>query len=464
MMPVVFGKETNMRRFATGIVTLLLVCMMVGCGKKETRDSYVEGTDFQYQYQDRFFSTNMKAKGKDSTYFVIGSYIYQFDEQTEILTPLCNKSNCLHDKETDENRTANCNAYISENTDETGIAYMEGNIYSVMQEWQDNDICDVLYKVSADGATREKVYQWEGQVVDKWCVHRGAFYYVEHTFDEENQEGYKVKKMELSGMGKGKAKTIYEPDKDITVYAFDALKAYGNHLYINVDGAKKNHVETLDEENWQEYSYNKTFQYHLQDETLSEIRVPDQSDTEQISSIAFWQDKLLFGAMDTTKLHQYDVTREVYIADLDGTNAAVLLEDRPVYRWYSSDGTYLYESDCSEALDRIYHDPDYQYNINHGVEVEYDATVNIAVYDKNMKLVDRMQSPIKDFPTELPYGIGDRMYVLENNEMGDGVNIIYWDKTKLGTYQGKEYSFTKLIEQKYSFHDLQQLEEDSGEE
>lgn len=452
-----------MRKLAISITMLLVLCMMSGCSKKETRDTYIEGTDFQYQYFNSSTYIGTEAKGEDCTYFVVGSYVYQLDNETQTMTPLCNKSNCLHDKEADENRVSDCNAYLEE-TDDVGIAYMDGYVYSVTEEWKDNDICNVLYKISADGAVREKVYQWSAAVVESWCLHRNVLYYIEHTYGKENKEFYKVKKLDLGGITKAEPKVIYEPAEDITVFAFDTLQAYGNHLYINVNGVKTEDVEKVAGKDWAKYSYDKTFEYNLQNGTLSEIQVPNQTDTEQVSRVAFWQDKLLICAMDCAKIHEYDTTNHVYIADLDGRNATVLMKDMPSYRQYSSDGTYLYVSDCPEALDRIYSDSDYQYNINHNVEVEYNFTVNIDVYDKDMELVDRMQSPIKSFPTELPYGSGDRMYVLEHNGDGERFSILYWDKTKLGTYQGKEYSFTQLLEQKYSSHDLQQSGEDSEEE
>ena len=450
-----------MRKLAAGIILLLLSGMITGCDRKETRDSYIEGTDFQYQYASPNTFINTIAQGKGCTYFIVGSYIYQMDEESEIMTPLCNKSNCLHDKERDKNRMADCNAFLT--SDDAGISYMDGFLYFVGKEWVENDLCDVLYKISADGSTREKLYQWNGEIVESWCMHRNVLYCLEHTFDEDNQESYKIKSLELRGMGKAKMKTIYEPDENITVFAFGVLKAYGNHLYFNVHGANTKKTDKISDEDWERYTYHKALQYNISDGTVSEIRVPKQSDTETVSDITFWQDKLLFHAMDDVKSHQYDLKSDVYLAELDGTNATIFMEDMPSYRWYSSDGTYLYVSDCPEALDRIYHSSDYQYNINQGIKVKHDFTVNIDVYDKNKELVDRMKSPIKDFPTELPYGIGNRMYALQYNETGDGCNIVYWDKTKLGTYKGKEYTFKNLSEQKYSSYDLQMMEESNGE-
>lgn len=68
-------------------------------------DSFVEETDYQYQYNGE--AGRYMARRKGTMYFAIGSYIYQMDEETEILTPLCNKPNCLHDKEADREKYQN---------------------------------------------------------------------------------------------------------------------------------------------------------------------------------------------------------------------------------------------------------------------------------------------------------------------------------------------------------------------
>lgn len=79
-------------------------------------DSFVEETDYQYQYVYGGSMGGYIARAKDTMYFKIGSYIYQMDEQTEILMPLCNKPNCLHDKETNDERIEECYAYFIEKT------------------------------------------------------------------------------------------------------------------------------------------------------------------------------------------------------------------------------------------------------------------------------------------------------------------------------------------------------------
>lgn len=60
---------------------------------------------------------------------------------------LCNKPNCLHDKETDTNKVSECNAYSLFSVKTTEINYMNGAIYYITWEWNENDFCDVLYKI-----------------------------------------------------------------------------------------------------------------------------------------------------------------------------------------------------------------------------------------------------------------------------------------------------------------------------
>ena len=296
------------------------------------------------------------------------------------------------------------------------------------------------------GSTREVVYQWDEGVVQSWCVHRDVFYYVDCTYNEKNKECFTVKEIPLSGVGEVTPKTIYETEKGISVYAFNAIQAYGTYLYFTVNGTTTEDEDKTLGENWAEYTYTKTFRYNMQDKTIAEIKVPNQSDTEIVGDITFWNDKIIYHAFDLKKNHDYTATKDVYMAELDGTNATVLIKDMPIYRWYSSDGNYLYVSNCPEALDRIYSDPDYIDNMNNNVDVEYDFTVTIDVYDKNMNLVDTMQSPFKDFPAETAYGIGDKMYVAVRKEAGDEVTIEYWDKNELGTIKGKEFSLAKIGE------------------
>ena len=136
----------------------------------------------------------------------------------------------------------------------------------------------------------------------------------------------------------------------------------------------------------------------------------------------------------------------------------------PSYRWYSSDGEYLYVSNCPECLDKFYHSDEFKNNIKNAKKLKYDFEMKVDVYDRNKKLIDTVEPPFHKSPTEPVYCAGDKMYVTVMSDSGDGFSVEYWDKKKLGTYQGKEYQLTEVCEQKFSEKDLQKMKEDSEEQ
>ncbi|MBD5089341.1 MAG: hypothetical protein HDT30_11135 [Clostridiales bacterium] len=440
-----------MKKVVKHITIIMLVCILTvtGCGRSSSVDSFVEETDYQYQYVYGGGMGGYIARAKDTMYFKIGSYIYQMDEQTKILMPLCNKPNCLHDKETDDERIEECYAYFIENhgtsasgPEGAGFAYMNGYIYYVTEKWEDGEphSYSILYKIAKDGSQREKVYQWDGLIYN-WVMHRNVMYYIEHTFDESGKEEYAVKEMNLAGVGKLKPEIFYKPDPEEKITSVSYSGVYGNHLYMEefVGGYEECTIKTL--------------QYNLQDKTLTEIQIPNQSDTEYVSCVTFWKNRIVYHVFDMEKDGQYDATEDVYIADLDGTNAEILLKDIPMYYQFYSDGNYLYVSNCRECEIKIYDSLEYQNNMNNLENMKWDFKLHVDVYNQDMELVDSVEPPFHDFPYEPDYGIGDRVYVKIEDESGDGVSIQYWDKTKIGTYHGDEYKLTKLCDQTYSYLD-----------
>lgn len=433
-----------MKRNNMIIVLFILIFILVGCGKREERDTYVDGSDFQYQYLGNY--ANNKAKGNNCLYCQFGNFLYQFDEKSGVLSPLCNQANCLHDKETISSRMANCNAFVPNDGTDVGLQYMNGYIYTIMEEWNKDNIDYVLYKIKEDGSSKEKVYNWTDKAIESWCMHRDNAYVLEHYYDGTGKECYQVNEISVDS-GK-KTKMIFEPDTDISVTGISALKMYGNHLYISILGLTKKDLKNISDEDWYKYEYSKTFQYHILDETISEITVPDQKETEHVTSVTFWKDKIVYAPIDSKYEHQYDKTTNLYIADLDGNNPSVLLNDVPAYQVYSSDGDYLYVSNVAELEDRVFHSEAYKKKLEAGEDyvAKENVAVKIKIYDRDMNLVDEMKTKKMDFPRELPYGIGNRQYVI--NQDGDKITLKYWDKNNIGTYHGDTFEYTPIAEMK----------------
>ena len=112
-----------------------------------------------------------------------------------------------------------------------------------------------------------------------------------------------------------------------------------------------------------------------------------------------------------------------YIANLDGSDSKVFMEDVLSGYSFRSDGKYLYITNSfiveRDALGMM----------------EYNEKKTFWVYDNEQQLVDTFLLPDEIKNSGLP-PIGDpqRMYTVYKDDTGWGV--IYWDKSQIGGCNG----------------------------
>ncbi len=82
----------------------IFLLILSGCGKDTLPDSYIEGSDFQYMRQGDTDWEPQMQRGEKGYYFRQGEFVYYLDDGTGLLLPLCNKVDCLHDREKDMER------------------------------------------------------------------------------------------------------------------------------------------------------------------------------------------------------------------------------------------------------------------------------------------------------------------------------------------------------------------------
>ena len=107
-------RERKMKQKIAAVfcAAILLAMLCTACQSKELPDTYVEGSDYQYMQLEskRFFMK--QSQGSKGLYVLHGNYIYFLDESSDTILPLCNKADCLHDKETDPEKYSYCNACV----------------------------------------------------------------------------------------------------------------------------------------------------------------------------------------------------------------------------------------------------------------------------------------------------------------------------------------------------------------
>lgn len=207
---------------------ILLVCLFAGCGQEVTaQDSpgYAAGEDHQ-QFWNRFGSTDAWCftKAEEGYYYFDSEerLIRYYDLKAETSVPLCGQPDCDHDSE-------DCNAYIPFSVQLDCFQYYKGNLYTLVTNRDDsNDLC--VYRISSDGATREKVgtlFSLEGNAGYSCIMHRGYVYCALYS-GGLSRDGVHIYRMALSG---GAPEIIYTTEKRSGGSV--KLNAFGNSLYIH---------------------------------------------------------------------------------------------------------------------------------------------------------------------------------------------------------------------------------------
>lgn len=356
---------------------LLLNCM--GCSKKtDYGTEYNPETDYQHSYECIVPSLrDIQSDGKGQ-YIYKNNYIYYHDMENDTFLPLCNKANCLHDKETDNQRRYECNAYASERAYDYGevvnlsrkIQYYDGYVYYAR--------ANSLYRVSKDGSKRDIIFTLKEELpITSWILHRGVFYYeTQPYFYGENEETDVYSKNILRSlplsdrMMEKDAKTIFESDEEHdTKNTAGTIIAYKDVVaYTIVSTSKGFKWETVEE--WLEEIHQNTYLYHVKSGEIKEIPVPEgYSKTVRISSISFLKDKMLIKLYDNLE----DETKQfpIYSMDYDMDSQQIWKDNVPQYMEMQVYGDYV-----------VMLDQDYQYFMKENKE-----NFNYEIYDENANLM-----------------------------------------------------------------------------
>lgn len=445
-----------MKRFLAFALLAVMILAFCGCGQKkqtaapsyedDPSGTYFAGSDYQ------FMQTNLSTmywadvqQGDGVVYLLHRGYIYYLDEGTGLILPLCNKPNCLHDKELDAEKLGECNAFVwshkidDENPNANGgaIAYCNGYLYCVPDgSW--------LYRIAADGSSKEVIYTWpEGTEIMCWLVHRGVLYCSTKTY-VVSEDGTVRAHLEISALDLGsrapRPKTIFDGDDSgpagYTVSNLGSnLAAYGDFVYFDFLGLLE-HDEGYSDETAINYQHIAEYVYGIESGECKELQYPIDNVTTIPQSPFFWRGKLLmkpwvYGAGDDQRV-------PVYISDLDGSNSEVLMEISLGQR-IQSDGKYLY-------IYRL------------GADIESGGST-CDIFGENLEKVDSITIP-EYYHRELAYGNGAqgvsvfeygdegyafRLYGIYFNapESMTAWGVLVWDKSKIGSING-EIEFTEI--------------------
>ena len=222
-----------MKKILACLLMLVMVTGLVSCQNRKQflEDTYVEGQDQAYMYLDLVHATQEVAETEDGYYFLISNRLFFVDKTTLQMIPLCNKPDCLHEKETDTQKTWKCNAYFFSGY-HGFISYWNGNLYIMVEYNQEGNKLPHggLIKVSKDGTKRTLVFEPQEEA-SIFVLHRGVFYYSSETYDRGLNANYNIHAVDLQNGGKDEI--LYHGEKESG--SIQDMLCYGNHLYFRED-------------------------------------------------------------------------------------------------------------------------------------------------------------------------------------------------------------------------------------
>ena len=333
----------------------VIVAFSSSCSKqKDYGEEYNYETDCQYSYFNSFDNWKKIQSDGAGQYILKNNYIYYYNTEKKTMTPLCNKSNCLHDMETDESRLDDCNAYAR--TDATDfIQYYDRYIYYVASDWEE---CS-LYRIRIDGSKKDKIFTADDQMpIYKWLIHRGYLYYELQTYyygEDKSTQVYEkciLKSLELSSnMSEKNARIIFESDEEHSTFGLDQFQAYKNYLYYDITSNKKN-FEMTTQESWFKQLYCKSYLYNIETGQSCEITVPAGcSETTAIACVAFLEDKMLLKLYDN--MQDVDYKLPIYSINYNLTDQKIWLDGVEQAKQLQSYDDYVVISDAALHYETI---------------------------------------------------------------------------------------------------------------
>lgn len=386
------------------ILVIIFICTIIssGCSNKaETSSSYIKEKDAQYMYM-RTDGERYITAGDNGYYFINGLYLYYCDYESMEPIVLCNKANCLHDKEMDTTKKYNCNGFVLVGFNPLLLTVNEEYIYCYI----DHDFTKEgkpqaeLIRISLDGSTRETVTNLEENIASM-ALHRDKLYYsttkpyINKNNEDEGIYEYTIKELNIK-------KQTSEPKEILSgsgvMAGIQAIIPIGNKLtyiqYEAEDGefTTKNHVFDLNKNKIEAIG--------------GDLKI------EGIGSTSMLGNKVIFIDRDKDK---EDKENYVYEYDLEKNQSNKLFEMKLDDKLFYSDDKYIYVDNTKYFSDN-----------NENVSER-----SLQVYNKNGEMIDVID--ISEVEDCFLFNGGDSRYLFVKGDDPEKAYIKYIDKQEIGS-------------------------------
>ena len=416
------------------IICLCCTALFSGCANESNKsdesggsvgqvNADAEDQDYQYEFEQTFSPKFYKTS--DGYYFSSGSFIYYMDAKTMKYTPVCNKPDCLHDRQEDKDKKRECNAYVSggEETYFQGIGCYNGYIYfeEVANTGGIEDWHYMISRLSCDGSKKDIVVNDEDviNIPYSFMVHRGYLYYSLNKYiitDQKDNNGntiidndvgiYRINlndnnlKPELFISKKEMSQHLGENSMPRPV----AVRACGEYVIVDISGETS--YNTPNGENYASFDEDITISKNINGGKTVNISEVCANKLNQKPSFYFFtdKDKLLFFGKDKANL---------YSVSPDGKEIKKVFEKekekKDTYDGFAIDDKYYYIYSHRTEKDE------------HGIDVNTGPNT-LKIYTKDFKLLNTLTMNLKLTGEEtiekmwfefIPFSKGDKIIVYD---------------------------------------------------
>ncbi|MBQ8637607.1 MAG: hypothetical protein IJ468_00395 [Lachnospiraceae bacterium] len=319
---------------------------------------FIEETDYNWAHQASGKMSYI-AVGEGKTYIRLQEYVYFFDIDKQILIPLCNRPDCLHDKETDDTKKMECNAYVDYSMYNCSLQYYQGKLYAnsysrtvdVNQENRTATVTfngEMLYELALDGSSRD-VFPVQLENCGMFMMHRGMIYYT--AYETNRRTGEPCQELWAVSVDGKKKKMILRIDGEAESFFYIP---YGEYLYTMVAN----------------FSENERYGFYMVYDPLSGELYAKQIPKEQ-SGMIYPFDEKMCSMTESDTLYQFNLNgtdwEEIVTLKVSEPEKFGLESNPKGCLWISMDESYLYRMQWSGMWN-----PNMQiYDLDSGEMIQY---------------------------------------------------------------------------------------------
>lgn len=305
------------------VTTICIVAMVsfVGC-HQEVKKNSVYKEDYQSTYKTGVtFWRHCQSDGQGQ-YFNHNGFLYYHNEKTGTFAPVCQKVNCLHDREPDQEKRRECNACLSDQLvyDKNGdvifndceqIQYYDGYIYYA--------VGNCMYRVKKDGSKKDCVLKRpDRKEIESFLLHRGYLYYQIDCTTEDKKGTYddcKIYKVEASShMDEKDAQKMLDYEKSENEFiSFLGFTAIDDYVFWSTNVMKKGTI--LEDDDYKTETHSDDFIYDTKTDEVKKINYPKKYSKPSIDIKSYVPTKkgLLISMSDAS--HEKSYKMPVFLMD-----------------------------------------------------------------------------------------------------------------------------------------------------